>query len=103
MAAKRVGKNTEDIRTRICRAVAADAELDGVDLRVFLYLNMSLNFEKPVHQSQVELAVVLGKRQEHISRAIRRLTEAGILVPGPEGKRASKWTLNPNYGKETQT
>jgi hypothetical protein len=100
MAAKKAVRNPEEVRTRIFQSVAMDPELDGVDLRVFLYLGTLLNFDEPVHHSQLELALCLGRRKEHISRAIRRLTEAGILVPGPEGNRASKWRLNPDYGKE---
>jgi hypothetical protein len=100
MGAKKVVESREEIRTRVCQSVAMDPDLDGVDLRVFLYLCTVLNFDEPLHHSQLELALCLGRRKEHISRAIRRLTEAGILLPGPQGNRASKWKLNPDYGKE---
>jgi predicted transcriptional regulator len=69
-----------------------------MDLRVFLYMSQRLNFEKPVHVPQMEIATVLGKQRTHVSRALRRLVEIGILIPGPGGTRASEWMLNPDYG-----
>ncbi len=76
-----------------------DENLDGVDLRVFLYLSNRLGFEGFVCVPQIELATMLGRRKEHISRAIRRLVEAGVLIAGPKGTRTSEWRLNPDYGK----
>jgi hypothetical protein len=100
MAAKKsVVETKEQIRNRVSQAVAMDPDLDGVDLRVFLYMSPRLNFEDFIYQPQLELSVALGRRKEHISRAIRRLMEAGILVAGPKGTRASEWRLNPDYGK----
>jgi len=55
------------------RALATDTELDGVDLRVFLYLAARLNFEKCIPVPQLEIAEALGRRKEHISRSMAKL------------------------------
>lgn len=100
MAVKRAAAETqEQIRDRVNQAVAMDPDLDGVDVRVYLYLSAKLNFESLTYHPQLELAIALGRRKEHISRAIRRLVEAGILIVGPKGTRASEWQLNPHYGE----
>ena len=65
---------------------------------MFLYLCGHLDDEGFARVPQLEMAMALGKRKEHISRAIRRLTEAGVIVAGPKGNRASEWRLNPDYG-----
>ena len=78
--------------------VATSPDLDGVDLRVYLYLSAKLNFETPVHVPQVHLASVLERQKTHISRSLRKLVEVGVLIAGPNGTRASEWMLNPDYG-----
>jgi predicted transcriptional regulator len=88
----------EAARRRLNEAVAMNLDLEGMDLRVFLYMSARLNFEKPVHVPQMEIAALLGKQRTHISRALRRLVEMGILLPGPGGTRTSEWMLNPDYG-----
>ena len=80
-----------------------DPDLDGVDIRVFVYLSEKLSFESLTYHPQLELSVALGRRKEHISRAIRRLIEAGVLATGPKGTRASEWRLNPDYGRLTRS
>lgn len=99
MAVKRIVETEQQIRQRIHEAVSMDENLDGVDLRVFFYMSMRLEFNDCVYVPQLELATMLGRRKEHISRAIRRLIEAGVLVAGPKGTRASEWRLNPDYGR----
>ena len=88
----------ETARRRLNEAVAKNLDLEGMDLRVFLCISARLNFEKPVHVPQMEIAALLGKQRTHISRALRRLVEMGILLPGPGGTRTSEWMLNPDYG-----
>jgi predicted transcriptional regulator len=99
MAVKKSSENLDETRSRICEAVAIHPDLDGVDLRVFLYLSAYVGFLEFVSVPQIQLATMLGRRKEHISRSIRKLTEAGILIPGPEGTRSSRWRLNPDYGR----
>jgi predicted transcriptional regulator len=99
MAVRKADKTYEQIRNRINESLAIDTELDGVDLRVFLYLSARVGFEEFVHVPQTELAAALERRKEHISRSIRKLTENGFIVYSPKGARASEWRLNPDYGK----
>jgi hypothetical protein len=100
MAARKGTETLEEMRTRVCQTAALDYELDGTDLRVFLYLCNLLNFDEPIYYAQLELVALFGKTKPAISRAFRRLTEVGAILPGPEGNRASKWRLNPDYGRE---
>lgn len=81
------------------RALAVDTELDGVDLRVFLYLFSRLDFENYMRVSQLEIAEVLERRKEHISRSMRKLTEKRIILEGGKVNRSSTWRLNPEYGQ----
>jgi hypothetical protein len=84
---------------KLHRALALDPELDGVDLRVFLFLFSRLNFRRAVCVPQIEVAQALGRHQEHISRSIRKLREKGILIPGEKVRRSTAWRLNPDYGQ----
>jgi hypothetical protein len=100
MAGKKIAETPEQIRTRVYQTAALDSSLDGTDLRVFLYLCNTLSFDALTYFPQLEFVTLTGKGKPAISRAFRRLVEAGALLSGPEGNRASKWRLNPDYGKE---
>jgi predicted transcriptional regulator len=92
-------RKTDDVtRQELNQYVASSGRLDGVDVRVFLYLSDLLNFETPVTVPQIQIAEVLQRRKPHISRSIKNLVDAGVLVPGPNGTRSSEWMLNPDYG-----
>jgi CRP-like cAMP-binding protein len=84
---------------QIHRALAIDTELDGVDLRVFLYLTSSLDFENFLQVRQLEIAEALGRRKEHISRSMAKLKAKGVVIAGPKVGRSAVWRLNPDYGK----
>ena len=90
-------KTEEELRQGLADFVSISPNLDGVDVRVYVYLSFRLNFTEPVHVPQVEMATMLGRLQTHISRSLRNLVAAGVLVAGPEGTRASKWMFNPDY------
>ncbi|HEY1759419.1 MAG TPA: hypothetical protein VGG72_28865 [Bryobacteraceae bacterium] len=95
---KAQSKSAEELRQGLGDFVAMSPNLDGVDVRVYVYLCGRLNFNEPVHVPQIEMATMLGRQQTHISRSLRNLVAAGVLVPGPNGNRASEWMLNPGYG-----
>jgi hypothetical protein len=101
MAMKKVARTSEQkfgqIYNTMCEKLSRDLEMDGVDFRVFLYLSSQVDFVEFVHIPQIELARLLGRRKEHISRSIRKLVEGGLI--GEEAPRTSKWRLNPDYGK----
>jgi hypothetical protein len=84
---------------QIHRALATDTELDGVDLRVFLYLTSTLDFENFLQVPQFEIAEVLGRRKEHISRSMAKLKAKGVVIAGPKVGRSAVWRLNPDFGK----
>jgi phage regulator Rha-like protein len=80
------------------RKLLTEIDLDGVDLRVFLYLYTCLDFREYTLVEQREIASVLGKRREHISRSIRKLKEKEIIIEAPKIGRSSSYALNPRYG-----
>jgi predicted transcriptional regulator len=87
-----------DVR-RIYRALALDEDLDGVDLRVFLFLFSRLDFENYIRLEQREIAEALNRRKEHISRSIRKLKTKKIIVEAtPKVGRTAAYLLNPKYG-----
>src|SRR5580704_12117285 len=81
----------------IHRSLATDTELDGVDLRVFLYLTSCLDFENFLQVPQMEIAQALGRRRTHISRSMAKLKAKGVVIAGPKVGRSAVWRLNPNY------
>ncbi len=81
------------------RAVALQEGLSGVDLRVFLYLTARLNSEQFQEVRQTEIADALGRRKEHIARAMAKLKAKGVIMSGPKVGRAAVWRFNPDYGK----
>jgi hypothetical protein len=89
------GKRVREIH----RTLAMDAQLDGVDLRVFLYLTSCLDFENFIQVPQLEIAEALGRRKEHITRSMAKLKSKGVIIAGPKVGRSAVWRLNPNYGK----
>jgi hypothetical protein len=82
------------------RTLAMDPHLNGVDLRVFLYLASHLDFENATVVPQLEIARALGRHKEHISRSIRKLKEKGVIVPGDKVGRSTQWRLNPKFNKQ---
>jgi hypothetical protein len=83
----------------IHRSLAMETELDGVDLRVFLYLTSCLDFENFLQVPQMELAEQLGRRRQHIARSMAKLKAKGVVIAGPKVGRAAVWRINPKYGK----
>jgi DNA-binding MarR family transcriptional regulator len=79
------------------KALAKDADLDGVDLRVLLYLLAFIDTENYTLVHQKDIAEELGRRPQHISRSIGKLEEKGILIPAPKVGRSTAWRLNPRY------
>lgn len=90
-------KTEEQLRQGLNEFVVFSNDLDGVDVRVYLYLSALLNFETPVHVPQIQMATLMGRQQTHISRSLRKLVSVGVLKSGPNGTRASEWMLNPDY------
>ena len=79
--------------------IAKDPDLTGEHLRIFMYLCARLDFENWIQQSQKEIAEALGLQKQHVSRAIRMLTQKQIISVERKGSSTSKcYRLNPHYG-----
>jgi DNA-binding Lrp family transcriptional regulator len=88
-----------DVRGMV-RKLALESDLDGVDLRVFLYLFARLDFKLYTLIEQREIAETLGRRKEHVSRSIRKLKAKGIIIEAtPRISRSPSYALNPKYGR----
>jgi len=99
MATVEKQENSNDGRGMI-RKLALDPDLDGVDLRVFLYLFPRLDFREYTLIEQREIVEALGRRKEHISRSIRKLKAKEIIIEAtPRIGRSPSYVLNPKYGK----
>jgi hypothetical protein len=82
------------------RRLATEVDLDGVDLRVFLYLFARLDFREYTLIEQRDIAAALGRRKEHISRSIRKLKAKEIIIEAtPRIGRSPSYALNPKYGR----
>jgi predicted transcriptional regulator len=95
---KQQQKSDAELREGLADFIAICTKIDGNDVRLYVFLSNRLNFTEPVFVPQVQMVAMLGKHQAHISRSLKKLVDAGVLLPGPEGTRASKWMFNPDYG-----
>jgi DNA-binding Lrp family transcriptional regulator len=84
----------------IFRKLAIDEDLDGVDLRVYLFLASQLDFENFTRVEQREIAEALKRHKEHVSRSVRKLRGKEIILEAsPKVGRSSAYMLNPKYGR----
>lgn len=76
----------------------AKQDLTGEQMRVLMFVMGKLDFENWLRLSQAEIAKELGMKRPHVSRAINKLVEKGIIHKGP--KVGTSWTyrLDPNFG-----
>jgi hypothetical protein len=63
--------------------------------RFALYLTSHLNFDNFTVVQVIELATMLGRRSEHVSRAVRKLEARGVIMQGGKIGRSKEWRLNP--------
>lgn len=76
----------------------AKADLGAEAYRVFFLLCARLDFENFIAVSQTEIAKELGMKRPNVSRAVRRLVDAGVLIKGPRVGRNLTYRLNPSVG-----
>lgn len=81
-----------------CEKLALDKTLSGASFRVLMYLLSNLDFENYILIQQVEIAEKLEMKRANVSRAIKQLTDKGILVKGPKLGRTYSYKLNSTYG-----
>lgn len=65
---------------------------------VFLVLLTMVDYENWMHVDQGVVSKESGVARSHVSRAIAKLVELGVLVRGPKAGRFSTLRLNPAYG-----
>ena len=78
--------------------LARDERIQGADLRVFMVLLSKLDYENWLRVCQADLAEALGMQRVNVSRSIKRLIEAEVLLPGPKVGTSKTYRLNPAYG-----
>ncbi len=78
--------------------LAKETDLTGQDYKVLLIYLSNLDFENFLQISQSYIAIDLGMRQEHVSRATKKLVEKGILIQGLKVGRHQTYRLNAFYG-----
>lgn len=83
----------------------SEMKMSGLDYEVFFFLIETMDFKNAVTVSQQNIAEILGKRKEVVSRSMKRLEGFGVIqVVGKEG-RHKKVLLNPDVvwrGKSNQ-
>ena len=75
-------------------SIARDKDMNHDMTRVWLELLGRISFENWVTVPQIEIASSLTMQKSHVSRAIKRLIEKGILLRGPKIGRTSAYKLN---------
>ena len=74
--------------------LATDRRLVGTDLRVFLYLLSCLEWDNHIRCVQKDMGLELGISRQSVWRAMQRLVEYGILLPGPRFGHHPTYRLN---------
>jgi len=78
--------------------MSQDAELAGYPLRVMMALMARLGWDNWLHVNQTEMAKRLEMDRANVSRAIKLLTDKGLIIKGPKMGRSHAYKLNSNYG-----
>jgi hypothetical protein len=76
----------------------AEANLGGEAMRVLFAALAKLDFENYLVLNQADVGRQLGLQPSHVSRAIARLIDEGVLLAGPRIGVNRTYTLNPRYG-----
>jgi len=85
------------------RVLALSDELNGNDLKVFLFLTSMVDFENQLLVNQAEVARQMGKKYQHINRSIKRLVELGVLLEGQRIGVSRSYRFNPEFGWKGST
>jgi DNA-binding MarR family transcriptional regulator len=89
------GESWMQINQHFLEEFAARRDVGLEVYRVFMYLNARLDFHNIIRVPQVEIAKALGMHKQSVHKAVKKLVDLGILIPGPV---ASAWRLNPQAG-----
>ena len=83
--------------------VAADRDLNGETLRVWMYMLSRMGFENWVTFPQRDICESLGIQKSHVSRSIKKLTDKGLILKGPKLGRTTAYKLNSHYAWKGKT
>jgi predicted transcriptional regulator len=72
--------------------------LKGQELQILLFIMGKLDFENWIRVSQAEISKELNIARPHISSAIKKLVEFGILHKGPKVGTSYTYRLDPDFG-----
>ena len=89
------GESWMQINQHFLEEFAARRDVGLEVYRVFMYLNARLDFHNILRVPQLEIAKALGMHKQSVHKAVKKLVDLGILIPGPV---ASAWRLNPQAG-----
>lgn len=78
--------------------IAADKEITGATLKVFVYMAGRLDFENYIRIQQTEIAEALHMYKPDVSKAVKLLEGKNILLRGPKVGQSYSWRMNPNFG-----
>ena len=78
--------------------VLTQTNLGGETYRVLLALLGQVDWENYICISQCDVAERLGIQRTGVTRSIRKLVSAGILLPAPKVARSNTYRLNPALG-----
>ncbi|WP_297408102.1 helix-turn-helix domain-containing protein [uncultured Cetobacterium sp.] len=73
-------------------------DLNHDQTRVLLALLAYLDYENYIQVAQIDIAENLKMQKSHVSRAVKGLSEAEIILEGPKIGRSKTYRLNPSYG-----
>lgn len=76
----------------------AKADLGDAARRVLFAVLGRLDFENWIAVPQAELAREIGMAPSNFNRALKRLLDEKVLLPGPRSGRTATYRLNPSYG-----
>ena len=77
--------------------LAKDRSFTGEMWRVWAFLLSKLGFENWIVLPQSEIAKELGMQKQHVSRAINKFLDRGMLLKGPKMGRTFAYKLNSRY------
>lgn len=72
--------------------------LSGEQMNVLFLIFGKLDFENWLRLSQKEIADELGMKRPNVSRAMKVLTQKGIIHRGPKVGTMLTYRLDPNFG-----
>jgi DNA-binding transcriptional ArsR family regulator len=68
------------------------------DLRVMMALLERIDFDNKISICQADIAKALEMDPSHVSHAIKRLVEAGVILKGPKKGSNCDYKLGPDFG-----